>query len=342
MTKMHLFRWVVALVVLHAPILLAGFVAPYDPTTQHRLYPFAPPTRVHLIDGAGRVHLRPFYYTLVPSPVDPTAYVENSARAVSVQFFVRGDEYRPLALFHARLHLIGGAPDHPIFLLGTDAFGRDQLSRWLAGGQISVAAGLLAAVMAVGIGTLLGTLAGYFGGHIDTVVMRIGELFTALPWMYLLIAVRASLPLRVTPLHAFALVVLASGVAGWVRPGRLVRGLVMSARERAFVSSARGFGASDLYLLRAHVLPATYSALLTQLALAVPQFVVAEVMLSFLGLGLADPIPSWGTLLIPLQQYHVLVSYWWMFIPALLSTAVFLTYYRLADAVHLQLRPVAL
>jgi peptide/nickel transport system permease protein len=334
-------RWVGVLVALHLPIVLAGFFAPYAATAQHRRYPFAPPTRVHFRDAEGQWSMRPFYYDQV-SASDMTQYIEDRSRAIPIRFLLTGDRYRFLGLFNATIHLFGGEPGVPVFLFGSDGFGRDQLARWLAGGQISILAGLLAALAAVGLGTVIGTVAGYFGGKVDRGLTRLGELFTALPWMYLLIAIRASLPLRVAPEVAFAIVVLATGAAGWVRPGRLVRALVMSARERTYVLSARGFGAPDRYLLRHHVLPSAYGAILTQAALALPQFVVAEVVLSFLGLGVAEPLPSWGNLLMPLQQYYVLVSCWWMFIPAVLSTAVFFVYYRFADAVHMQLGAVAL
>lgn len=324
-------RWIVVLAVLHVPILLAGFFGPYDPAAQHRLYPFASPTRLHFVDAGGHVHLRPFFYA-----------TGGAADPVAIRWFVHGDRHRLAGLFSSSLHLFGADAQQPVFLLGSDDFGRDQFSRWLAGGQVSLLAGLGAALIAVGLGTLVGAVAGYFGGHIDEVLTRTSELFTALPWMYLLIAVRAALPLRVAPVRAFAICVFVVGAIGWVRPARLVRGLVLSARERSFVWSARGFGATDAYLLRVHILPATYAAILTQAALALPQFVVAEVVLSFLGLGVSEPIPSWGNLLVPLQHYHVLVSCWWMFVPAALSTGVFFVYYRFADAVHARLGPVAL
>ena len=98
--------------------------------------------------------------------------------------------------------------------------------------------------------------------------------------------------------------------------------------------AAKGFGASNFYLLRRHIVPETYSVLLTQATLLIPQFILAEVSLSFLGLGIAEPVPSWGNMLSSLQQYHVLVSYWWMFLPGLALAAVFLSYFSVADALQ--------
>jgi peptide/nickel transport system permease protein len=127
------------------------------------------------------------------------------------------------------------------------------------------------------------------------------------------------------------LVIAVIGAVGWARPARLVRGIVLSAKERDFVRAARGFGASNAYLLWRHILPQTSSVLLTQAAILVPQFVLAEMTLSFLGLGVPDPMPSWGNLLSSLQQYSVLVSYWWMYLPAVAMIPFFLGYLRLAS-----------
>ena len=123
---------------------------------------------------------------------------------------------------------------------------------------------------------------------------------------------------------------------GWSRPARLARGVVLSAKERNYVVAARGFGATELYLLRRHVLPQTKGVILTQAAVLIPQYILAEVTLSFLGLGVADPVPSWGNMLSALQQHSVLASYWWMIIPGILLIPVFLGYYFLAQSLELR------
>ena len=122
------------------------------------------------------------------------------------------------------------------------------------------------------------------------------------------------------------------GLAGWARPARLVRGVVLSAKESGYVMAARGFGASHFHILRRHVLPQTLGVALTQAALLVPQYVLAEVTLSFLGLGVGEPAPSWGNMLAALAQYHVVASYWWMALPAVAMVPVFLGYLSLAAA----------
>jgi peptide/nickel transport system permease protein len=189
-------------------------------------------------------------------------------------------------------------------------------------------------MLALSCSLLIGSLAGFFGGWTDDLLMRVAELFLALPWLYLLFAIRAFLPLAVSPVQAFFVVVVLIGTVGWARPARLIRGVVLSAKERDYVRAARGFGASNFYLLRRHILPQTLSVVLTQAAILVPQYVLAEVTLSFLGLGVPEPAPSWGNILSSLQQYSVLSSYWWMFLPSVAIVCFFLGYLALASALQ--------
>jgi peptide/nickel transport system permease protein len=325
------------LVSVHAAVLGAGFLAPYSPTEQDRSRPYAPPTRLHFVGDDGRVRLRPFVYATVEVGGATGAYREDRAQAFPVRFFVRDDES---GLDGAGgWHLFGVDEPARIYLLGADGLGRDQLSRLLHGGRVSLFAGLLATALALGTGWALGMLAGFYGGWTDAVLMRTADVFLALPWLYLLFGVRAVLPLHVPAGQAFLMMVLVIGLVDWARPARLVRGVVLSARERGYVQAARGFGASDLYLVRRHVAPQTFGLLLTQATLLVPQYVLAEVTLSFLGLGVSEPAPSWGNMLAVLQRYHVLTSYWWMWAPGLALVPVFLAYFALSDGLQSRLGP---
>jgi peptide/nickel transport system permease protein len=314
--------------------LFAGFLAPHDPTTQNRDLAFAPPTRLHFVDSTGKVHLRPFVYSVARSIDRSEDYVEDPGRTYPVRFFVRGAAYRIGGLFPSETHLIGTDSPTSLFLFGTDGYGRDQFSRFLFGGQISLFAGLIGAGLSLGVGLVLGGLAGFFGTWIDTTIMRASELFLAVPWFYLLFAVRMALPLQLEPAQAFLMILAVIGLIGWARPARLIRGVVLSARMRDYVVAARGLGASDAHLLRRHVLPQVTGIALTQAALLAPQYILAEVTLSFFGLGVGEPVPSWGNMLAILQRYDVLSSYWWMFVPAVALVPVFLLYYMLADTLH--------
>ncbi len=225
----------------------------------------------------------------------------------------------------------------PVFLLGTDAVGRDQLSRLLHGARVSLLTGLVTALLTLAVAVTVGTVAGYAGGWADRTLMFVADLLMALPWAYLLLAVRSVLPLDLDPSRALLAIAVVLGLVGWARPGRLVRAVVHSTRTRDFVSAAEAAGARPLYVLTRHVLPETAAIFLTQLALLVPRFVLAEVTLSFLGLGIGEPAVSWGTMLASAQQYDVLVDRWWMLAPGVALVPVCYSYYALADALHQRL-----
>ncbi|MEJ7606553.1 MAG: ABC transporter permease [Bryobacteraceae bacterium] len=276
--------------------------------------------------------MRPFIYAWQENFLNNGKYEEDRRREFPVQFFVSGGKHKIAGIWSSRVHLFGVEVPARIFLMGTDQYGRDQFSRVLHGAQVSFMAGPLAAMLAICIGLAAGGVAGYFGAWTDELIMAAAELFLCVPWLYLLIAVRALLPLDLEPRKAFFMTIGLLGILGWARPARLVRGVVLSAKEREYVRAARGFGASDFYLLRKHVLPQTRSVLLTQAALLVPSYILAEITLSFLGLGINEPEASLGTLLASLQSYHVLIFSPWMWLPALALVPAFLNFYFLAHA----------
>jgi peptide/nickel transport system permease protein len=307
----------VLLVAIHAAVLLAPWLAPYHYAEQHRDFPFAPPSRVHIFDENGSVH-RPFVYS-ISQDLDSGVYHEQRGATYPVRIFAGG-------------RLFGVDSPGALFLLGSDGFGRDVLSRLLYGARISLLTGVLAAILSAGIGLMLGTLAGYFRGWLDEALMRGGELMMALPWLYLLLAVRALLPLHISTLQTFVLMIVIIGGIGWVRPARLIRAVVLRARESDFVLAARGFGASHFYLLRRHILPFTTGVVVTQATVLIPQYILAEVSLSFLGLGVGEPVPSWGNMLSEGMQYHALVSHPWLLVPGFATVAVMLVYLKVGDA----------
>jgi len=300
------------LIFVHATVLLASLLAPYPYDEQHRDFPFAPPTRIHWRDH------RPSVYLSVLDLSSGT-YRDDIRQPYHVQFLTGG-------------RLFGVERPAVIFLLGSDGFGRDVFSRLLYGAQVSLFTGLLAAILSIVVGLILGLTAGYFGGWLDQFLMRTGEMVMALPWLYLLLAVRALLPLHVSPIQTFMLLIIIIGGIGWVRPARLIRAVVLSGKESDFVQAARGFGASHSYVIRRHILPLTYTVVITQMTMLIPQYILAEVSLSFLGLGVGEPVPSWGNMLAEGMQYHAMVSHPWLLVPGLATIPVLLGYLTLADA----------
>jgi peptide/nickel transport system permease protein len=319
-----------ALAALHIAAFFAGFLGPYGPARQSRDAPLAPPTRLRFIDAKGVIHLRPFVYRLHALPGG--SYEEDRSARFPLRLLVAGDEYEILGGWSSNLHLFGVDAPAGVFLMGTDDLGRDQLSRFLHGARISMFIGPAAAFLSLAIGFAMGAAAGFYGNRVDQVLMAITELFLSLPWLYLLLALRALLPLDVSAGEAFAAMAALLGVIGWARPARMIRGVVMQAKQREFVLAARGFGATDLYLLRRHVAPQARGVVLAQAALLIPQYILAEVTMSFLGVGVSEPAASWGLILAPLQEYHALVAHPWMWLPALLLVPIFGAYYSLAAA----------
>lgn len=325
---------VICLAVIHLSVLLAGFFAPYDFAAQDRDLSFCPPTRIHWVNKEGRLLFHPFVYRCFEQVGEFQRYQEDQRIPYPIHALTRGAKYTIFGTVIWDRHLFGVDPPARLFLMGSDGFGRDLFSRLLFGGTLSLFAGIVATLLSLSFGVILGTLAGFYEGWVDALIMRCVELFLALPWLYLLLALRGLLPLRTNPAEAFLLFVIVIGLVGWARPARLVRGVVLSVKASKHLLAARSFGASDLYLLRCHILPEMRGLLLTQAALLIPQYVLAEVTLSFLGLGVGEPVPSWGGMLATLQEYHVLVSKWWMFIPGLMLIPVIVSYGMLSNSLQ--------
>lgn len=202
---------------------------------------------------------------------------------------------------------------------GTDEYGRDQLARFLSGGRWSVGVGVAAVTMCLALAWTLGASAALLPGF-GALILWIADLFLCLPWLYLLIAARAALPLDLPPRLTFSIMLLLLACTGWARPARLVRGKVLEIRQRGYVEAALGFGHSMPAVFLRHILPSTWDLLLAQSILLLPRFVLAELTLSFLGAGASEPLASWGALVVPLKQVYLfeqMQQHWWRMLPLL-------------------------
>lgn len=321
---MSLPRWpcsVVTLLCLYVAALAAPLAAPYAPDTQHRDASFAPPTRIHAF-APGRW-----------TPAWPFVLEDGAPRPTPIRFLVSTTSEGLNGATTRRTRLVGVEAPARLFLLGTDRYGRDRLSRLLAGARLSLFGGVLAASLAAGFGLVLGGFAGARGGLADRAIMRAADLFLAVPWLYLLVALRAALPLTLAPTRTLLILAGVIGVAGWARPATLVRSVVLGGRTRPYVEAARSLGASEWFVLRRHILPQALIVVVTQVAILAPQFTLAEITLSFFGLGVSEPLASWGTLLAEVARDHLLQPTWYAVTPLVAVIAVFILYQRAADAV---------
>ena len=279
-----------AIVALHLVILAAPWVAPYDPAVHHRNAPFAPPTRIHVI-GPGGQWQAPFVCAIVLVPGTFFRYAEDCSSRARVGLFVQRTQPSGFTTRTAR-HLFGADGPLDLFLFGTDEFGRDVFSRLLLGARVSLTMAIAAAGVALLIAGVTGAIAGYAGGAADAVISAGSELVLGLPWLYLLVAVRATLPLSLPPAQAMAVIVVLLGLLGWARPGRLVRATVAAVRGRDYIAAARSAGASTPRILARHILPEVAGVLAVAGVVLVRQFVLAETTLSLFGLGVPEPVPS--------------------------------------------------
>ncbi len=303
--------------------IFAPLVAPYSEEEMDRRRYFHPPHELHWVDSAGTIHLRPFVrLTRLANPSTFT-YEEVEGQERPVRFFVRGAPYRILGVIPGSVHLFGIDGDERIYLLGTDSFGRDEFSRLLFGGQVSLTVGLVGILISFTLGLLLGGISGYFGGFTDSAIMRSTELLLSIPSLYLIIALRAVFPIDLPSQQVYLGIVAILAFIGWAGLARVIRGLVLSIRRNEYVTAAEALGVSRLRIITRHILPNTYSFVIVAATISVPGYILGEVVLSFLGVGVQEPASSWGNMLNQARSLRALTSFpWLLYVPGL---AIFLT-----------------
>ncbi len=292
--RVAVFGWlIIGLFALSA--VFAGFLAPYDHSAQSRSEPSAPATAIQFSGLTPIIHPR-----RVEDPLRRT-YTEDTSVAFPVGFFVRGSSYRLLGILETDIHLFGVRSTSGIAprinLLGTDQLGRDRFSRLLYAMRFSLIVALIGVLVACLVGISIGGVSGYAGRLVDTFLMGATDAMLALPTLILILGVRAAFPLELPMTRAALLLVLIFALTGWAEMARLTRGLVLSLRKREFVVAAVALGVSQTRVLFRHILPNILPSLRTRALLLLPTFLLAEVALSYLGVGLQEPEPSLGNML---------------------------------------------
>lgn len=321
----------IVLAFLYIVILFADFIAPYSSTYSDREMSYAPPSKVYTINEEGKLSL-PYTYNYIREyepALMQTIYKQDRSKKYFIKPFVKNDGW----------HLFGVKEGGKLYLLGTDINGRDVFSRLLFGGRISMTVGFLSLFVVFPIGLLYGGISGYFGGIVDTLMMRFAEAVMAIPSFYLLIILAAILPSGMTSVQRFALIVVILALIGWAGFARVVRGMVLSIKKEDFVSAEKVMGASNLRIILKHILPQTMSYVIIAMTLSVPSYILAESGLSFLGLGIQQPDASWGNMLKEAQEFTNILYRPWLLTPGVLIFIAVLSFNLLGDAVRDYLDP---
>lgn len=292
------------LVALSGLALAGPWLAPYDPAAAHRGYLHAPPMWPQVVQGFG-------FHPVVLDDRLQQRFTEDRSRLVAGPWT---------------------QTDDPVFLFGADRTGRDVFSRLFAGARVSLGLGLLAVLGATALGTLVGAVAGVRGGVADELLMRLADFVLILPVLYVVLVLRAVLPLVLAPQAVFLLMLGIFVLVGWPIVARGVRAVISRERGTDYVTAARAAGASERHVLMHHLLPACAGHLAVQASLLLPGFILAEATLSYLGLGFPDTVPTWGTMLREAADVNELTRFPWTLAPAAAIFAVTL-------AVNVALQP---
>jgi peptide/nickel transport system permease protein len=287
---------------LYTIAIFADFLSPYDPKEQTRIEPSAPPSAIRFVRGDGSFSLRPFIYRQRLVDAREMRYEEVPGTEYHLTLLTDGSPHDLFGLFRTNVHLFGletaGDANAPkIRLLGTDQLGRDRFSRLLYAIRFSLIVSPIGTLLACIIGILFGAVSGYGPKILDSAMMGIADTVIALPTLIVILAARAAFPLELPPLRAATLLIMIFALTGWAEMARLTRGMVVSTKVREYVTAARALGSSESRILMRHILPNIWPALLIQTTLLVPVFFIAEISLSFLGVGLQEPDPSLGNML---------------------------------------------
>lgn len=326
----------IMLILIYLCALFCDFLAPYSAGRIDSTHTNQPPQALHFWNEETGFSLRPFVYPVVSS-YDPVTfkalYEEDQTQRVSLRFFVEGEEYKLLGLFPTNIHLFGVQGGN-VYLFGTDSQGRDLFSRVMVGTRISSTVGLVGVLLSFFLGLVLGGISGYFGGWVDQLIQRLIDFTVSLPtiplWMALAAAVPANWP--VTKVY-FAITIILS-LLSWPGLARTVRSKLMSLKNEEYVKAAMVAGASDFRVITRHMLPMFMSHLIASLSLSIPNMILGETSLSFLGIGLRAPAVSWGVLLYDAQKFRNVALYPWTLIPGIFVIITVMSFNFIGDGLR--------
>ena len=325
------------LVVLYLIVIFAEFFAVQDYTRRETKDILQPPMSVHFFHE-GRL-VGPFVYTYKRSN-DPVTlmriYTEDRQESEihRLAFFTRGDSYKLWNWIPGDLHLIGTQDGYKLYLFGTDANGRDLFSRVMMAIRLSLTVGLVGVFFTFILGCLFGGISGFYGGKADMIIQRVIEFLSSMPSIPLWMALAAAFPQEWSTVQVYFMITIILSLIGWCNLARTVRGKILQMRSEDFVTAARLAGASDGYLIVRHLLPGFARYLIVSITLSVPQMILGETSLSFLGIGLRSPAVSLGVLLKDAQNISAIANSPWLMIPGLFIIVTVMAFNFLGDGLR--------
>lgn len=325
----------VIVLIAYAVAVFAEFTSPVASTTYNKGYVNAPPQWPHFFQpNKPAVYVNALKFETDPKSHKRTWTIDEET-VVPLGFFVKGEPYKLWGLVPGDIHLIGSTdPQAPFYMLGSDALGRDVLSRIIYGSRVSLTVCLVGATLSLILGVLLGGIAGFMGGWVDNLIQRLSEILTTVPTLPLWLALAAVVPLDWSPLRVYFMITLILALIQWVWLGRVVRGRLMALREEDFITAAILDGVSRRRLVARHMIPSMMSHIIASFTLSIPGLILAETALSFLGLGLRPPVVSWGVMLQETQQVGVIANFPWMLFPGLAVFMMVVTLNFLGDGLR--------
>ncbi len=331
------------LALLYMVVLFADVLAPYPYDYNQKKKSWHKPTPLLFGDSNG-FSLQPFIYEykIEFDENQQRNFVPVSLKRHHLTLFPKVVPRKFMGLWtieHTLLgiHHVDGVMFYP---LGADAEGRDILSRILYGGRVSLSVGLVGVMISFTLGMLVGGISGYFGGWVDIVLMRLSEMIMMTPGFYLMLALRASFPDDVSSTAIYLLIVIIMSFIGWAGLARVIRGMVLSIKKQTYVESARAMGASHLYIIVRHILPATFSYAIVAATLSIPGYILGESALSLLTLGIQEPEASWGNMLTAARNITSLQLYPWILWPGFFIFLTVMSYNFLGDGLRDALDPL--
>jgi peptide/nickel transport system permease protein len=298
---------------------------------------FIPPNQVRFLDKEGNFSLRPFVYGL-KLELNPATFqanwAEDTSKKYAINFFVRSWEYETMFGVKSDLHLIGVEEGGRLYMLGTDKLGRDVFGKAAQAGRISLSLGLFATFITIAIGSVIGVTSGFYGGRTDDVIQRFVEFVSAFPGLPLLMSLAALVPKTADSLTVFAIMASILALLSWTTLAREVRGKVLALRNTDFVLAAKEMGASNARIIFRHLFPNTLSHIIVVLTLSIPGVILSESFLSFLGIGIQEPLISWGLMMRNAQNLQTLSQQQWIMTPALFMILAVLGFNFLGDGLR--------